>query len=203
MRIRECGDAAILVEVDGLDQVLDLQAALDADPVPGVIAAVPAARTVLLRLDPRRAGAAAAAAAAVRALPARAGRRAEAEELRLAVSYNGADLGAVARHTGLTEREVVAAHTATPWTVAFCGFMPGFGYLAGGDPRLRVPRREESRTRVPAGAVGLAGEFTGVYPRSSPGGWQLIGHTDAAVWDLDREPPGLLRPGVRVRFEQV
>lgn len=202
MRIRDCGDSALLVEVGCLDEVLALQAALAAAPIPGVVAAVPAARTVLLRLDTHRTGTAA-VAEAVRALPARAGRRAEAAELRLAVAYDGADLGAVASHTGLSEREVVTAHTETPWTVAFCGFMPGFGYLAGGDPRLLVPRREESRTRVPAGSVGLAGEFTGVYPRSSPGGWQLIGRTDAAIWDLDREPPGLLRPGVRVRFDEI
>lgn len=87
--------------------------------------------------------------------------------------------------------------------MAFCGFAPGFGYMVGGDPRLRVPRRDEARVRVPAGAVALAGEFTGVYPRASPGGWQLLGRTDAVIWDVDRDPPGLLRPGVRVRFEEV
>ena len=84
--------------------------------------------------------------------------------------------------------------------MAFCGFAPGFAYLAGGDPALRVPRRRSPRTAVPAGSVGLAGEFTGVYPRQMPGGWQLIGRTDAVLWDLDRDPPALLPPGTRVRF---
>ena len=121
----------------------------------------------------------------------------------LAVRYDGPDLAAVAELTGLTTTEVVAAHLASPWTVAFIGFAPGFGYLTGGDPRLHVPRRDHPRTRVPAGAVGLAGEFSGVYPRSSPGGWQLIGSTDAPMWDVRRHPAALLRPGTPVRFEAV
>ena len=92
------------------------------------------------------------------------------------------------------------AHTSQPWTVGFCGFAPGFSYLVGGDPRLQVPRRAEPRTSVPAGAVGLAGSFSGIYPRSSPGGWQIIGETDAVLWDVERRPPALLQPGSRVVF---
>ncbi|UMG94882.1 carboxyltransferase domain-containing protein [Nocardioides sp. TF02-7] len=121
-------------------------------------------------------------------------------EVEVPVTYDGPDLAEVARHTGLREDEVVAAHTGTPWRVAFGGFAPGFAYLVGGDPRLRVPRRDRPRTTVPAGAVGLAGEFSGVYPRPSPGGWQLIGRTDLPVWDLDLDPPALLAPGATVRF---
>ncbi|WP_377323398.1 allophanate hydrolase subunit 1 [Pimelobacter simplex] len=121
----------------------------------------------------------------------------------MAVVYDGPDLAEVAGQTGLSEAEVVAAHTATPWRVAFGGFAPGFAYLVGGDPRLRVPRRAEPRTTVPAGSVGLAGEFSGVYPRASPGGWQLIGRTDVVLWDLDREPPALLAAGATVRFVAV
>ncbi len=116
------------------------------------------------------------------------------------VVYDGADLGEVAALTGLTPAGVVAAHTGTPWRVAFTGFAPGFGYLEGGDPRLDVPRRAVPRVRVPAGAVGLAGRFSGVYPVESSGGWQLIGRTEAVLWDLDRDPPALLRPGISVRF---
>ena len=119
------------------------------------------------------------------------------------MTYDGPDLAEVARLTGLGEDEVVAAHAGTPWRVAFGGFAPGFAYLVGGDPRLQVPRRDEPRTRVPAGAVGLAGEFSGVYPRESPGGWQLIGRTDAVMWDLDRDPPALLAAGLTVRFTQA
>lgn len=126
-----------------------------------------------------------------------------AATIRIPVTYDGPDLAAVAGLTGLSEQEVVAAHTGTPWRVAFGGFAPGFAYLVGGDPRLRVPRREEPRTSVPAGAVGLAGEFSGVYPRSSPGGWQLIGRTDLSLWDLDRDPPALLTAGATVVFEAV
>jgi KipI family sensor histidine kinase inhibitor len=87
--------------------------------------------------------------------------------------------------------------------VAFGGFAPGFAYLTGGDSRLRVPRRSEPRTTVPAGSVALAGEYSAVYPRSSPGGWQLIGRTDAAIWDLEHDPPALLRPGTWVRFVEL
>ena len=119
------------------------------------------------------------------------------------MTYDGPDLAEVARLTGLDEDEVVAAHTGTPWRIAFGGFAPGFAYLTGGDERLRVPRRDEPRTTVPAGAVGLAGEFSGVYPRSSPGGWQLIGSTDALLWDPDRDPPALLLPGGSVRFVEA
>jgi KipI family sensor histidine kinase inhibitor len=100
----------------------------------------------------------------------------------------------------LTTAQVIEAHTANPWNVGFCGFAPGFAYLVGGDPRLAVPRRSEPRPAVPAGAVGLAGEFTGIYPRRSPGGWQLIGRTDAALWDIDRPAPALLTPGTWVQF---
>ncbi|RCV54589.1 5-oxoprolinase subunit B family protein [Marinitenerispora sediminis] len=202
MFIRTCGDHGLLVEVDGLDDVLALQAALYADLPPGVTEIVPAARTVLVRIQPETTDITA-LAAAIRGLRPSRRRHGDAGEVRIPVQYDGADLVDVARHTGMTEHEIVEAHTRASWTVAFCGFAPGFGYLVGDDPRLHVPRRSESRTRVPAGAVALAGEFTGVYPRQSPGGWQLIGSTDVAVWDLERDPPGLLRPGVRVRFVAV
>ena len=123
-----------------------------------------------------------------------------AETVEIEVDYSGADLDDVAELTGLTTAGVVAAHTGTPWRVGFAGFAPGFAYLVGGDPRLRVPRRASPRVSVPAGSVALAGEFSGIYPRSSPGGWQLIGHTEANLWDLARDPPALLTPGRLVRF---
>lgn len=123
-----------------------------------------------------------------------------ARTVEVPATYDGADLDEVAALTGLDPDAVVAAHTGTPWTVAFGGFAPGFAYLVGGDERLRVPRRPEPRTAVPAGSVGLAGEFSGIYPSASPGGWQLIGRTDVVLWDLDRDPPALFRPGDWVRF---
>ncbi|MGP4023507.1 5-oxoprolinase subunit B family protein [Actinomadura sp. 3N407] len=197
MRILPSGDAAVLVELPDLPGMLALYAALAASPPPGVADIVPAARTLTLLLGPS-ADPAAVAAAVRAARPGAADGAAGAAEVP--VVYDGEDLGEVARLTGLTPAEVVAAHTAAPWRVAFTGFAPGFGYLEGGDPRLDVPRRATPRVRVPAGAVGLAGRFSGVYPVESPGGWQLIGRTEAVLWDLDRDPPALLRPGVRVRF---
>lgn len=202
MRVLKCADTGVLVEVTDLAQVIALGAALEADPLPGVADVVPAARTVLLRLEP---GAdPAEVAGAVTELPLAAEvSQGIGETVTIPVHYDGEDLADIAELTGLSPREVVRAHTAATWTVAFCGFAPGFGYMVGDDPRLHVPRRGEARTRVPKGSVALAGEFTGVYPRSSPGGWQLLGRSDAVTWDLDRNPPGLLRPGVRVRFEEV
>ena len=99
--------------------------------------------------------------------------------------------------------QVIAAHTGSPWRVGFGGFAPGFAYLVGGDERLNVPRQSDPRTKVPAGSVALAGEFSAVYPRESPGGWQLIGHTDAVLWDVDRDKPALLIPGMLVQFRAV
>lgn len=125
---------------------------------------------------------------------------AAADELVVPVRYDGPDLAEVAAHTGLSVGEVIAAHTGTVWTAAFVGFAPGFAYLTGGDPRLQVPRREQSRTSIPAGSVALAGEWSAVYPRQSPGGWQLIGTTDLPLWDESAEPPARIRPGQRVRF---
>lgn len=196
------GDAGVLVELDSLDAVLSFAAAVAADPPPGVVDVVPAARTVLVRLDPTRTDveAVSRALASVQASP-RSARATGVVEIP--VRYDGADLDAVGSLTGLGADGVVAAHTAALWTVAFVGFAPGFGYCTGGDARLRVPRRDTPRTRVPAGSVGLAGEFTAAYPRDSPGGWQLIGRTDVALWDLDRDPPALLQPGIQVRFTAV
>ena len=125
------------------------------------------------------------------------------EAVQIDVRYDGEDLDDVARILGIPVTEVIDVHTASTWTVAFGGFAPGFGYLVTDHSRLVVPRRESPRTLVPAGAVGLAGEFSGIYPRESPGGWQLIGTTDAPLWDTDREPPALLTPGTTVRFRAV
>lgn len=197
------GDRAVLVELGSTQEAVDHAVALRAHASGLVGEVVPAARTVLVVAaegvpvaDLR------ALLAGVAPAPA-AGAAAEASVVEVPVTYDGVDLADVAALTGLSEREVVAAHTGQTWQVAFGGFAPGFGYLIGEDERLHVPRREESRTRVPAGAVGLAGEYSGIYPRSSPGGWQLIGSTDAVLWDLDRDPAALLSPGVRVRFVEV
>jgi KipI family sensor histidine kinase inhibitor len=200
MRILPAGDAAVLVEVADPDGAGRLYAALRRQPPPGTLDLVPATRTVLITFDRARTGPDT-IAAAVRALPpAEASATADERLVELPTTYDGPDLDDVARLTGLDPAEVVRRHRASEWTVAFCGFAPGFAYLTGGDPALRVPRRETPRTAVPAGSVGLADGFTGAYPRRMPGGWQLIGRTDAVLWDTDRDPPALLPPGTRVRF---
>jgi KipI family sensor histidine kinase inhibitor len=124
----------------------------------------------------------------------------ETKTVEIPVTYNGPDLAEVAELTGLAEDEVVARHCRATYEVAFLGFAPGFAYLLGGDPELQVPRRAEPRERVRAGSVAIAGPYSGVYPRASPGGWRLIGHTELTLFDVDRRPPALLSPGDRVRF---
>jgi KipI family sensor histidine kinase inhibitor len=127
----------------------------------------------------------------------------EPREVTLDVRYDGEDLSLVASDAGLSTDAVVSLHTGAVYTVAFTGFAPGFGYLTGLPEPLRQPRLASPRTRVPAGSVGLAGEFTGVYPRVSPGGWRLLGHTTATLFDPHADPPALLAPGDRVRFRSV
>ncbi|HEY6748314.1 MAG TPA: allophanate hydrolase subunit 1 [Mycobacteriales bacterium] len=201
MRILPAGDAAVLVEVADLAEAGRLYAALRRNPPPGRLDLVPATRTVLVTFDLGRTDPDAVAAAIRGLTPADRDAAAPADLVEIPTRYDGPDLAEVATLTGLTEDEVVRRHGGAEWTVAFCGFAPGFAYLTGGDPALRVPRRETPRTAVPAGSVGLADGFTGAYPRRMPGGWQLIGRTDAVLWDLDRDPPALLPPGTRVRFE--
>ncbi|MEV6770858.1 allophanate hydrolase subunit 1 [Nocardia sp. NPDC051030] len=125
------------------------------------------------------------------------------EPVRIPVRYDGEDLADVANLLGLTTEEVIAQHTGTVWHCAFVGFAPGFGYLESPDGRLTVPRRTQSRTAIPPGAVALAGGYSAVYPRRSPGGWQLIGTTDLTMWDVDRVPPAVIRAATRVRFVDV
>lgn len=196
-RLLPYGEHGLLVECVDLDDTLGLLAALQHNCPAQVTEVVPGARSVLLHLD-----------AALRredadALLTATAPRADAADIapvEIRVRYDGADLGDVTELTGLSLTEVVHAHTRQLWTVAFCGFAPGFGYLIGDGSLPAVPRRASPRTRVPSGAVGLADRFSGVYPRQGPGGWQLIGRTEAPLWDLERTPPALLAPGTRVRF---
>ncbi|HYH25713.1 MAG TPA: 5-oxoprolinase subunit PxpB [Blastococcus sp.] len=202
MRILPSGTTALLVELEALDDVLALYAALADQRPDGVVDVVPAARTVLLVTDPAVTSLAAVEAAVRRTEPQR-DRRDAGEVVELPVVYDGEDLADVAALMELQPAEVIRRHTGDEWTVAFGGFAPGFGYLTSTSGQWNVPRRSSPRTRVPAGSVALAGEFSGVYPRESPGGWQLIGRTEVAVFDLSRDPAALLRPGNRVRFVDV
>lgn len=197
MHILPMGERAVLV------------AELDADPaawagglraatLPGVVEIVPAAETVLV---------ACADAASLRQLLMvvdrivpidRASARLDAVEI--SVEYDGTDLAWVAEACAITVPALIALHSEPEYTVGFCGFAPGFGYLRGLDPRLHLPRRATPRASVPSGSVAIAAEFAAVYPRASPGGWHLLGRTDAILFDPRRDPPSLLSPGTRVRF---
>jgi KipI family sensor histidine kinase inhibitor len=204
LRVLDYGDHALLLQFDSTAEVLAWTDALRTADLLGVVDIVPAARTVLIKLDGRRyLPVTRQRLDKMRVNPADVMEPPAVADVVIDVVYDGADLGEVAALTGLDAADVVAAHTGRPWRVGFSGFAPGFAYLVGGDARLQVARRDEPRTRVPAGSVGLAGEFSGVYPRESPGGWQLIGSTDAVMWDIDRDPPALLSPGMWVQFREV
>jgi len=214
VEVLPAGPDALVVDLDGLPDVLGavaavgaaLRDALDRGELPGVVDVVPAARTVLVTAPGARE-----ALRAVRSLladvdPAAVPERAEAGAVELDVHYDGEDLELVARDAGCSTDEVVALHTGAVLTVAFGGFAPGFAYLAGLPEPLRQPRLDTPRPRIPAGAVGVAGEFGGVYPRTSPGGWRLLGRlTEDAptLFDPDRDPPALLQPGTTVRFRDA
>jgi len=197
VKVLRYGEEALLVELDDPHLVPALRDAVGS--IDGVLEAVPGARTLLVVLDLVRLNLER-AASAVRAVIATPRPHVATDLVELVVRYDGADLAEVAELVGLSSQAVVQLHSDATYTVRFCGFSPGFAYLDGLDPRLHVPRRAEPRTAVPVGSVAIADEFTGVYPRSSPGGWRLLGRTDATLWDSDRAPPALLGPGTAVRF---
>jgi KipI family sensor histidine kinase inhibitor len=199
-RLLDYGERARLLVCADLDEVLGMLAALHEQPLDAVDELVPGATTLLLKL---RRPLTTREQRELLTRPVTRSTLVAAGEVRIEVTYDGPDLEDVARLTGLAVEDVIAAHTGQRWTVGFCGFAPGFAYLRGEHDRLRVARRAVPRTRVPAGAVGLADHWSGVYPRRGPGGWQLIGRTDRATWDLGREPPALLHPGTVVRFVPV
>lgn len=210
MEVRPAGPEAVLIDLSGLDEVAAVGAALrdalDRGDLPGVVDVVPAARTVLVT-----APGAPGALPAVRDLldgvdPTAVPERRAAGTVELPVVYDGEDLELVARDAGRSIDDVVAAHTGAELTVAFGGFAPGFAYLVGLPEALQQPRLDTPRPRIPAGSVGVAGEYGGVYPRPSPGGWRLLGRLtgDApTLFDPDRDPPALLVPGTTVRFRDA
>lgn len=202
MRVLRVGTDALLVEVaDTAAAMRVYDEALRREVVAAEV--VPAARTVLFAgvPDPARLEAEVLGwepETTASALPSGRGPLVEVPTV-----YDGPDLDSVARHWDVSTREVVRLHTSTEMVVAFCGFAPGFAYCTGLEAQRPVPRLDEPRTRVPAGSVGLADVFTGVYPSASPGGWQLIGRTELLLWDEGREQPATLAPGTRVRFVEV
>jgi len=163
--------------------------------VDGLVDTVPAEKTVLVRFDGSPPPDS--VLSGIEPVTAPAGR---VDVVEIPVLYDGEDLASVAHECGLSVDEVIAAHSAPTYRVAFCGFAPGFAYLTGGDVRLHLPRRDTPRTRVPAGSVAIAAGYSAVYPLSSPGGWHLLGRTSQSIFDPTRDEPALLRPGMRVRF---
>ena len=115
----------------------------------------------------------------------------------------GPDLGFVASHNHISEAEVVSIHNGTDYLVYMLGFIPGFTYLGGMDPRIATPRLSSPRTLIPAGSVGIAGEQTGTYPSDSPGGWQIIGRTPLTMYDMSKKQAALLRAGDYVRYVSI
>lgn len=199
--VKPFGLLAVMVDCRTLENALHLHGHLQQHPAAGQTELVPAAQTVLVRFATAEH---AAAFLAAPNLPQASGDvRTHGRTVTIPVVYDGQDLADVATHLGISEQAVIYAHTTGHWSVAFAGFAPGFFYLHRHDNVLDVPRRATPRTSVPAGSVGLAGDFSGIYPRTSPGGWQLIGRTDAPLWDLNQNPPALLEPGMQVQFEAV
>lgn len=200
MRFLPAGPSALLVQLDAQDEVFSLAVEIDRRRRDGwantLVDVVPGASTVLLDgvARPERL-AAEMATWLLPSLPA-----APVVTVEISCRYDGPDLADVATHWGVAEAEVVEIHTSLSHRVAFCGFSPGFAYIDGLGERWQAPRRPAPRASLRAGSVGLAGTYTGIYPRPSPGGWQIIGYTNAALWDPGRDPPALLAPGTAVRF---
>ncbi|WP_261623966.1 5-oxoprolinase subunit B/C family protein [Nesterenkonia marinintestina] len=199
--LRLAGPRALLVEFDALSDVVAHHQHLVEHPLDGQIDVVAAARTLLLRFDSR--SAARAAESALDGLSVGAFSAGDARTVEIEVVYDGEDLDDVAEHLGLSAEALIDRHTSRDWIGAFGGFAPGFTYCVPDRDPDQVPRRSSPRTQVPAGSVALAGEFSAVYPRESPGGWQLIGRTGAALWDVSRDSPALVRPGDTVRYRAV
>ncbi|MEK7425354.1 MAG: carboxyltransferase domain-containing protein [Actinomycetota bacterium] len=203
-RLLAYGPGALFAEYTSLSDVLAVARRVAAADVPGVIDVVPAARTVLVT---HRGGADRDLLQQLLLAPIDASPDAVAdataaaeEEVEVEVNYGGPDLDGVAASCGMSVDEVVRRHAAPVYTAAFCGFMPGFSYLIGLDPLLVLPRLATPRWRVEPGSVAIASEYSAVYPAASPGGWHLLGHTDAVLWDETRSIPALMPPGASVRF---
>lgn len=202
MRILPVRGDCILVELADLGEALALFDGLENNPVAGITEIIPAARTLLISFDPYTISDEA-LVAAIAALAGGERKAASGALIEIPVRYDGEDLTEVAGILGISVEDVIRLHGESDYVAAFTGFAPGFAYLSGGDPRLTVPRRKSPRTKVPAGAVGLAGEFSGIYPKTSPGGWQLIGTTPLAMFDIGRTPASLLQPGNRIKFREM
>lgn len=201
MRVLPMGVSAALIE-DPPGGPAAWSVAARALALAGVVEIVPAVRTVLVECEsPSALAGVFERLAEIEAAPPSL--TADTPTISIPVRYDGADVADVAAKTGLSIDEVIELHSSARYDVAFCGFAPGFGYLRGLPEVLHLPRRATPRTRVPAGSVAIASEFSAVYPTESPGGWHLLGHTDIVLFDGHRDPPALLSPGTCVRFRPI
>ena len=226
MRVEPLGDSALIVRVvddfekdpDGaLHAVLTSLRHLEAAKIPGIIELAPAYTTIGIFYDPMQIEAGAAGqvpfevvATKIRSVLSGSAlgdeTETEAPVVEIPVCYGGdlgPDLSDVARAAGLAEAEVVRRHASPIYRVACVGFIAGFSFLSGLPRELATPRRAPPRKEVPAGSVGIGGAQTGIYPRKSPGGWNLIGRTPLRLFEVERDPPARLRPGDRVRFREI
>lgn len=199
MRFLPVNLSHLLVELSSLKETLALYEAIKHADIVAIQDIVPAAKTLLIHYTPWLITAEA-LALSLRKLEIKSVSSRQSRSLTIPVNYQGEDLYEVAELLGITPCEVINRHTEQTYQVAFTGFAPGFAYLVADETQLYVPRRKTPRTRIPAGSVGLAGEFSGVYPQQSPGGWQLIGTTEIKMWDLARQQPAFLLPGNEVHF---
>lgn len=197
-QIRPMGTLALLI--DDVTDPAGLARTLVDSGTP-VVDIVPAARTVLITVA-RNDDLASVRVALDRIAPGESA-RGTSGVVDIDVTYEGADLAAVAEAVGLTIDGLISVHSSATYRVDFCGFAPGFGYMSGLPEALHLPRRATPRTRVPAGSVAIAAGYAAVYPTTSPGGWHLLGSTDAALFDPHRDPPALLTPGTEVVFRPV
>lgn len=201
--IRPFGEAALLVELGSPDRAQALAASLRKERLPGVIETVPGLESLLVELDLNDLQAELAVAELERRIGTLEPVPASGRRHTICVDYDGPDLEDVAAITGLSTREVVELHASLELRVLFCGFAPGFAYLGDLPPALNVPRLETPRTRTVAGSVAIAGAMSAVYPAELPGGWRVIGQAEVTLFDPADDPPALLLPGDRVRFEPI
>ena len=196
MRVMPYGRDSLLLEFDSLEAVRGAEAAIRRHGFEQITEVVPALRTILVTFTPgadRTSVLRVAESAPAVAAP-------DGPLVTIATTYDGVDLAAVADEVGYTVAEVIDAHASVEFVGACAGFAPGWCYLVGLPAELQVARLASPRPRVEAGSVGIARDMCGIYPTASPGGWQLLGHTDAPLWDPRRNPPALIGPGTRVRF---
>lgn len=197
------GESAWLLELARSAEVLAAQRAVEQLADGAIVDVVPGATTLLIVTDPAALPDPARFAHIERDVQAGPAAAVDATRERvheIAVRYDGEDLRELAQRAACSTADFVARHAGAAYRVAFVGFQPGFAYLGGLPDELHAPRRATPRARVPAGSVAIGGEWTGVYPLATPGGWNLIGTTDAVLFDPRRDAPALLQPGDRVRF---